>query len=192
LCEDAGKAQILGASWPWISGELSLRKATDMTIPQPHFMLIDDCPGWCTFDHDKLRCEPGDHEPTLVLVGDNGRIEDNRQIDAVDFYASADLGSRSVTIEGDEVVRMSLDEAPERLLRIARTMLTAVYRLGVIKAAEEGVTEAGREGVSYGLEFGPDLLTLVEAVRLLGGDDLARIERNAFDIAVDAAKEGLV
>ena len=76
-----------------------LERVTHMTIPAPTFLIVDECPGWCTFNHDKF--EPGDHEAPPARL----RPDDLDLIDSIDLGASADKGLEvPVGIHGAEAL----------------------------------------------------------------------------------------
>ena len=39
-----------------------------MTIRKPDFILVDECPDWCTIDHKRVTSGAGDHTGDLVRV----------------------------------------------------------------------------------------------------------------------------
>ena len=125
-----------------------------MTIPTPAFILVDDCPGWCSTDHDKIDSDPGDHETKLA--------EFNGGEDDIALFASSEAGLEvKVWLGGNETLTIPASEAGERLIELARAALTAVYRLDVIESAEKSVSgSTDKEPVSYSLEFSDELLPL--------------------------------
>ena len=126
-----------------------------MTIPTPAFAMIDECPGWCTIDHASIYAEPGDHEARIVPFTDG----------SVNLVSGAVEGVEVSISLPSEDTRFPAAEAAERLTEMARALLTAVYRLGVIEDLEQTATMSER--VSYSVTLGHELLSLGQAAQLL-------------------------
>jgi hypothetical protein len=149
-----------------------------MTIRKPNFLLVDECPGWCTLDHKRVSTEPGEHVGYLVnspIVGtfetDVSVIVGGKSDVRVDVHL--DNGADSV------LACLPLGEARDALLKLAQVYLTAAYRLDVVETAEESSTS---DKVSYRIDFGSELLPLTP-------ETLLRINTAEHAPAVAAALE---
>ncbi|WP_148574963.1 hypothetical protein [Nocardioides caldifontis] len=128
-----------------------------MTIRKPNFVLVDECPDWCTIDHKRTSTEPGEHIGQLVentqimttLSTDVSLIVEDGSDVRVDLYVS--------NVADQVTAQLPLSEARDALLKLAQVYLTAAYRLDIIEAAEESTTS---DKVTYRIDFGPELLPL--------------------------------
>ncbi len=134
-----------------------------MPIPRPPFILVDDCPPWCTMDHRRIDSDPGEHESDLA----RSRVGD------VALYVDAHDFGVDVCVKAADPVRLPIETARADLLELARTLLTAAHRLDIIEAAADAVdavdaVEDSGNRVECRVEVDATrLLALEEATRLL-------------------------